>query len=427
MISPLKRIRSSASQLYSYHCIQTSHQTHVSQPLLPTAALKHQNSSTCQVLYFPTAALSHLSVLSAHHNRSKMAGKKASDPKGLQAHKQGVSNKPKAPAQLFPKVPKPSKTSTNAGEDTRPSKGQLGKGKSAEGGPSPLRNVAFPPPDEALTPARDTSSTIPTENAGPSPVKNAEFPPPNETLSSTPPTQPAIPTKKNGPPSPLIVNFPPNDESASRKRGLSPLPPADTASLPPTQKPRAGPSDAIPNLNLTALQPQNAGSAAPPIAVTPAVSMIPAIPMPLPVSFPVPIVGNLADAGVRTSNLGFQLAPPDPFSTGNEELYSLARLAEENRNAWLELVGLYFVTSNYSPERVFGPRQASQLANLWRVDVRREDIREKNPLVNDGYWRVETASITARQWMDRIWPSRAWVAVLERAIQVRFAGLYLHF
>ena len=59
--------------------------------------------------------------------------------------------------------------------------------------------------------------------------------------------------------------------------------------------------------------------------------------------------------------------------------------------AWYALVGLYLMDSGRTPNQIATGHQARKLAQTWRKDILRLDMRDLNPRIDDGRWRLDTA------------------------------------
>ena len=59
--------------------------------------------------------------------------------------------------------------------------------------------------------------------------------------------------------------------------------------------------------------------------------------------------------------------------------------------AWYTLVGLYFMESGRRPNQVANGNRARKLAEYWRRNLLRLDMRDLNPSMDDGRWRLDSA------------------------------------
>ena len=93
--------------------------------------------------------------------------------------------------------------------------------------------------------------------------------------------------------------------------------------------------------------------------------------------------------GLATPRQHIALGPRE--AAWSNSLSSLSELHKTKPMAWYTLVGLYFMESGRTPNQIVTGYQGRKLAEVWRKDILRLDMRDRNSHINDGRWRLDNA------------------------------------
>ena len=109
---------------------------------------------------------------------------------------------------------------------------------------------------------------------------------------------------------------------------------------------------------------------------------------------------------------------PTPYTMSEEEswlLHILAALCKQNRAAWCNLVGLYFMESEVHPNKILAKRNRN-LVQEWEPDLHAQDLCDRRPELQAQRWRTENAHQDTKEAYDHIWGNVVRAKLLGKAI-----------